>query len=85
MRLLNKLVMKGATFPPRLIVRGISQVGANPVAGGGFADVWKGKLKGKDVALKVLRIFGSPEERAVTYKVGDILVIRLKTWILYYF
>jgi hypothetical protein len=29
------------------------------VAGGGFADVWKGTLKRTEVAIKVARVYGS--------------------------
>ncbi|KAF8502429.1 kinase-like domain-containing protein [Hysterangium stoloniferum] len=30
-----------------------------PVAGGGFADIWTGKLKGEQVAIKIMRRFTS--------------------------
>lgn len=36
----------------------MKRLGDNPLAGGGFADVWKGKVREISVALKVLRIFG---------------------------
>ncbi len=68
--LLNKLVMRCTTLPPCLVVTGVSRVGTNPVAGGGFADIWKGLLDGEVVALKVLRIYGGIENHAATYKVG---------------
>lgn len=68
--LLNKLVMRCTTLPPCLIVRGASRVGLNPVAGGGFADIWKGLLNREFVALKVLRIYGGFENHAAAYKVG---------------
>ena len=33
------------------------------LAGGGFADIYMGKYAGRDVALKVLRVFEGEEER----------------------
>ncbi len=33
------------------------------VAWGGFADIWKGTFKGELVALKVLRLYGQPEDQ----------------------
>lgn len=62
--------MKGSTLPGGLLITDVHRIGDNPVAGGGFADVWKGWHKKEDVALKVLRIFGNPEDRANTYKVS---------------
>lgn len=68
-RLLHKLVSKGQTLPRGLLVTGVQRIGAHPVAGGGFADVWQGVLRGAPVALKVLRVFGDPKERTATYQV----------------
>ncbi|KAK0222061.1 kinase-like domain-containing protein [Armillaria fumosa] len=44
--------------------RDVSKEGTNPITGGGFADIWKGHLHGRQVCLKVLRIHTSVNERA---------------------
>ena len=40
-----------------------------PQSSGGFADVWKGSYKGKDVAAKVLRVYATSNFEEIT-KVG---------------
>jgi hypothetical protein len=35
---------------------GLKKVNNDPVAGGGFADVWEGMYEGRTVCVKVLRI-----------------------------
>jgi hypothetical protein len=35
---------------------GLKKVNSDPVAGGGFADVWEGTYEGRTVCVKVLRI-----------------------------
>ncbi|KAH8113199.1 kinase-like protein [Phellopilus nigrolimitatus] len=57
-RFLQKLVNATGFLPKYLFLPGVKRVGDNPVTGGGFADVWKGKMGERHVALKVLRIFG---------------------------
>lgn len=37
-------------------VKGVTKIGRDPVGSGGFADVWKGMVNGKVVALKVPRL-----------------------------
>lgn len=56
-RLLRYAAEKHGILPRSIFMTGISRIGDNPVHGGGFADVWKGELNGKFLALKVLRIF----------------------------
>lgn len=73
--MINKLVQKGGVLPPHLIVNGACRIGDDPIAGGGFADIWKGKIEampGTFVALKVLRIFGRPEDRKTAFSVGEV-------------
>ncbi|KAF5358884.1 hypothetical protein D9757_012302 [Collybiopsis confluens] len=54
--LLRFLSGKFQILPLSLTVQNIQREGGNPVAGGGFADIWRGTLLGKSVCLKVLRI-----------------------------
>ena len=54
-----KLSRKSNQLPSSLEVKdGLRKTEKYPVGGGGFADVWKGELKGQgEVAIKALRIF----------------------------
>lgn len=56
-KILFALAKLRGIVPSSLFVTGIYKTGKYPVAGGGFADVWKGKILGYsiDVALKILR------------------------------
>ena len=49
--------MRKGFIPPYLLLSGVRRLDKDPIAGGGFADVWRGKLHGEVVALKVLRDF----------------------------
>ncbi|TDL22584.1 kinase-like protein [Rickenella mellea] len=67
-RFLKKTVRTRDILPSYLFIPGVQRIGKNAVGGGGFADVWKGELAGKIVALKVLRIFGPETECAKIFK-----------------
>ncbi|KIK59358.1 hypothetical protein GYMLUDRAFT_245426 [Collybiopsis luxurians FD-317 M1] len=60
--LLRHLTRRFQILPSSLIINGIKREGQNPVAGGGFADIWRGSLNGKPVCLKVLRLIVEPDE-----------------------
>ncbi|KAJ7578207.1 kinase-like domain-containing protein [Mycena floridula] len=57
LRNLRKIIKTFNILPPSFVVRDIVVEGNRPLSGGGFADVYKGSLKGQDVCLKVLRLF----------------------------
>ena len=60
---MKKIVLNTGQFPRSLIVGGISCLSSYPILGGGFADIWQGRLiDGTVVALKVLRVFSNTEE-----------------------
>jgi len=41
----------------------VRKIGDMPITGGGFCDIWMGERLGKEkVALKVLKMFGVPEQ-----------------------
>lgn len=67
-----KLMKNKGVVPPDLIVHGVTRIGTSPEGGGGFADVWKGKVNSETIALKVLRLFGRPEDRATAFEVSDM-------------
>jgi hypothetical protein len=69
---LRELCRKSGQLPPSLsITEGLRRGGDHPLAGGGFADVWKGDLdEHGTVAIKVLRLFSNdPVHEAKTRKV----------------
>ena len=52
-------------------VNAVQQTSSTQVAGGGFADVYKGKMdNGQVVALKVPRNFGTSEQKRKVHAVG---------------
>ncbi|KAJ7575172.1 kinase-like domain-containing protein [Mycena floridula] len=55
---LRRIIKKFDILPPSFVVHDIVlDEPRRPLFGGGFADVYKGSLKGQHVCLKVLRIF----------------------------
>ena len=73
------MISKTGKLPRILILDDIARLSSYPILGGGFADIWQGKLSdGTKVALKVLRLFSNTEEEKTRInKVGstDILAI----------
>ncbi|KIK56136.1 hypothetical protein GYMLUDRAFT_230425 [Collybiopsis luxurians FD-317 M1] len=60
--LLRYLSKKFHILPSSLMLQEVKREGSNPVAGGGFADIWRGSLNGKSVCLKVLRFVVEQDE-----------------------
>jgi hypothetical protein len=67
-RLLLQLTLKSAKLPEMFFIHGVD-IGNNrdPVASGGFADVFRGQYRGQTVAIKRLRI--ASEEHATVHPV----------------
>ncbi|KAF5391629.1 hypothetical protein D9757_002538 [Collybiopsis confluens] len=49
-------------LPSSFVLEDIQKVGSNPIAAGGFSDVWQGLLGEQSVGLKVLRLIAEPDE-----------------------
>ena len=58
-RLLTTLSRKSQVLPNALFVEGVSCGDRNAINGGGYADIYRGELDGRVVALKRLRTFTS--------------------------
>ncbi|KAL0059166.1 Rho guanine nucleotide exchange factor [Marasmius tenuissimus] len=59
-------ISKKTGFHPKcLAIENVEVVGKNPIDGGGYADIWKGRLGQSLVCLKILRIFKEPEVQQV--------------------
>ncbi|KAK0213803.1 hypothetical protein IW262DRAFT_332459 [Armillaria fumosa] len=67
---LQALCQARSIVPSSLCLRDVTREGVNPVAGGGFADIWKGRLQDTQVCLKVLRIFAPEKDQAKLLRVS---------------
>lgn len=76
-RYLKILVQHTGILPQYLFISNTKRQGANPLMGGGFADVWRGELNQQLVALKVLRIFEQGERRRKILQVCSIFYGKL--------
>ena len=56
---------RGALLPTSLKVPISFEQTGNPLFRGGFADVWKGEHYGRDVAVKVIRIYSDSDLQRV--------------------
>jgi hypothetical protein len=43
-------------YPDCLVLKGINIIG-DAVGGGGFADIFKGRLRDQDIAVKMLKVY----------------------------
>ncbi|KAJ7584960.1 kinase-like domain-containing protein [Mycena floridula] len=64
LRHLRRLAAQKGILPPSFFLHNVVRDGPHPVFGGGFADVYKGKLDEKVVCLKALRFFVERPEMA---------------------
>ncbi|KAJ8077692.1 Rho guanine nucleotide exchange factor [Marasmius tenuissimus] len=56
-----RLSKTSGLYPKCLTLRNVEKLGEHPVAGGGFGDVWKGKVADQTVCLKVVRVFAASD------------------------
>ncbi|KAH8832435.1 hypothetical protein DL96DRAFT_655532 [Flagelloscypha sp. PMI_526] len=57
LHLMRKLAKAQGVLPLELYIRNAVREGNHPITGGGFADIWQGRIGDTRVCLKVLRIF----------------------------
>ncbi|KAE9397273.1 kinase-like protein [Gymnopus androsaceus JB14] len=65
MRYLNRL---HGVLPPSMCLTGLVRESQNAVGGGGFADIWIGRLDEQRVCIKVLRFFQQGTDRKTLLK-----------------
>jgi serine/threonine-protein kinase TNNI3K len=65
-RLIVDLGRISGALPSSLLIKGVSLNGSTAVMGGGFADIYRGRHQGRDVALKRLRVWES-QDRHITH------------------
>ncbi|KAJ8077652.1 Rho guanine nucleotide exchange factor [Marasmius tenuissimus] len=56
-KIMLRLSKKSGMFPRCLKINNVEKLGLYPVAGGGFGDVWKGKIAAEIVCLKVVKVY----------------------------
>ena len=56
MAALIKLSKASGLVPECLVLKGI-ELDSEPIAGGGFGDVYKGRSRGQEMALKFLKVY----------------------------
>ena len=54
---LIKLARKTSLYPECMVLKGVKLAGVSAVDGGSYGDVWKAKFEGKDIAVKVLKVY----------------------------
>jgi hypothetical protein len=54
---LIKLSRDSGLYPQCIVLKGIEFIGEHAVTAGGFGEVWKGRLQGQIVAVKVLKVY----------------------------
>ncbi|KAF9258045.1 hypothetical protein L218DRAFT_878132 [Marasmius fiardii PR-910] len=60
-KLMVRLSRKSGLYPQCLAIRSVEKLGNYPVGGGGFGDVWKGRIGQQLVCLKVVRAFSQSD------------------------
>ena len=52
-----RLSSKSGIYPRILVQDSVIVEGSNPLTAGQFGDVWKGMFQGRQVAIKILRLY----------------------------
>jgi len=53
-----RLSSKSGIYPKILIQNAVTIEGSNPLTAGQFGDIWQGAFQDKQVAIKILRLYG---------------------------
>jgi hypothetical protein len=74
LRTLRRLCGRSGKLPTSCVLADdLEKVGSEARTSGGFADIWLGKFKGRTVALKVLRVYGTDNIKTVKkVRKGDV-------------
>ncbi|KAJ8077641.1 hypothetical protein PM082_002074 [Marasmius tenuissimus] len=56
-KVMLRLSKKSGIFPKCLKINNVKKLGSHPVAGGGFGNVWKGRIADEIVCLKVVEVY----------------------------
>ncbi|KAK1223481.1 Receptor-interacting serine/threonine-protein kinase 1 [Marasmius sp. AFHP31] len=57
LQLMLRLSKRSNLYPECLSISNVDRISERPIDGGGFGDVWKGKIDGQFVCLKVVKVY----------------------------
>ena len=57
-----RLSSNSGIYPKILVQNSVTIEGSNPLTGGQFGDVYKGKFQGQQVAIKIVRFYGRSDD-----------------------
>ncbi|KAG7090226.1 hypothetical protein E1B28_011826 [Marasmius oreades] len=57
LKMMLRLAKRSGLCPQCLMIKNVKRLGDFPVGGGGFGDVWKGKIGEQTVCLKVVKVY----------------------------
>ncbi|KAF8178967.1 kinase-like domain-containing protein, partial [Mycena galopus ATCC 62051] len=77
---LSRLCRTSGLHPQCFALSGLQKVGQQPVAGGGFGDIWKGLVRGHSVCVKVMRVFKVSDVASVMKEFGREAAIWRQLW-----
>jgi hypothetical protein len=66
---LLRLCQASGLYPRSLVLAGVLRSGLYPTATGSFGNVWRGTVRGEQVAVKVPRITSVESDRRKLFKV----------------
>jgi len=58
---MQRLSKRNNLYPKYFALEGVTVIGNDPVAGGSFADIYKGSFKNQLVCLKMVKVFESSQ------------------------
>ncbi|KAL0580878.1 Rho guanine nucleotide exchange factor [Marasmius crinis-equi] len=56
-KVMLRLSKRSGMYPKCLKINNVERLGSHPVGGGGFGDVWKGRIADEIVCLKVVKVY----------------------------
>jgi len=64
-RLIMKLAIASGMLPQTLVINGVNEVETAAASGGGYADIYRARYMGKQVAMKKFRVFETYDRQAL--------------------
>jgi hypothetical protein len=60
-----KLAIASGMLPQTLVINGVNEVETAAASGGGYADIYRARYMGKQVAMKKFRVFETYDRQAL--------------------
>ena|ERR1700691_4205647 len=62
---IRQLSERSGRYPACVVLKGVQKGGVHPLAAGTFGEVWKGIIRGQDIAIKVARLYLESDVNAI--------------------